>query len=226
MSRFKVTRLDDVEPSRGVEGSEWFRLRRELDIGAFGINAYRAKAGKRVIEEHDELGSTAGKHEELYLVQDGHATFSVGGEEIEAPAGTLVFVRDPATRRGAIANQDGTTVLVLGGKPGEPYSVSPWERAADAYPFWETKEFEKAKEILREVAEEYPDAGGVLYNLACTECLTGEMDQALEHLRRALELDPKLIEVARTDTDFDAIRDREEFVSLIAGQPTSGGASA
>jgi hypothetical protein len=60
VNRFKVTRLDDVEPTRGVEGSEWLRLRRELDVRAFGINAYRAKAGKRVIEEHDELGSTAG----------------------------------------------------------------------------------------------------------------------------------------------------------------------
>lgn len=226
MSRFTVARLADVKPSRGAEGSEWLRLRRELDVRAFGINAYRATAGKRVIEEHDELGSTAGKHEELYLVQNGHAIFSVGGEEIDAPAGTLVFVRDPATRRGAIAEEDGTTVLVLGGKPGEPYSVSPWERAADAYPFWETKEFEKAKEVLREVAEEYPDAGGVLYNLACAECLTGETEQALEHLRRALELDPKLIEVARTDSDFDAIREREEFTSLIAGEPDSGGTSA
>jgi tetratricopeptide (TPR) repeat protein len=223
VSAFQVTRIDEIEPTRGVEGSEWIRIRRELDVEAFGVNAYRAKAGNRVIEEHDELGSSAGKHEELYLVHAGHATFTVGGEEIDAPAGTLVFVRDPATRRGAIAQEDGTTVLVVGGKPGEAYAVAAWEKAADAYPLWETKEFEKAKEILREVAEEHPDSGGVIYNLACAECLSGETDEALEHLQRALELDPKLIEIARTDSDFDAIRDRDEFTSLLAGEPKPAG---
>ena len=218
MSRFTIKRIDEIEPSRGSEGSEWMRIRRELDVEAFGINAYRAKADNRVIEEHDELAPTAGKHEELYLVHTGHATFTLGEEEIDAPAGTLVFVRDPATRRGAMAREDGTTVLVVGGKPGEAYSVSPWERAADAFPLWETKEFEKAKEILREVAEDHPDSGGVIYNLACAEALTGETEQALEHLQRALELDPKLVEVAQTDSDFDSIRGRHEFASLIAGE--------
>ena len=223
MSAFEVTKIDKIEPTTGVEGSEWIRIRRELDVEAFGVNAYRAKAGNRVIEEHDELGTSAGRHEELYVVHAGHATFTVGGEEIDAPAGTLVFVRDPATRRGAIAQEDGTTVLVIGGRPGEAYSVAAWEKAADAYPLWETKEFDKAKEILREVLAEHPDSGGVIYNLACAECLTGETDEALEHLRRALELDPKLIEIARTDTDFDAIRHREEFASLIAGKAEPAG---
>jgi tetratricopeptide (TPR) repeat protein len=218
VSAFTVTRIDEIEPSRGVEGSEWIRIRRALDVEAFGVNAYRAQAGNRVIEEHDETGSSAGKHEELYLVHEGHAMFTVGGEEIDAPAGTIVFVRDPATRRGAIAQEDGTTVLVVGGKPGEAYSVAPWEKAADAYPLWETKEYEKAIEILREVAEEHPESGGVIYNLACAECLSGNTDRALEHLRRALELDPKLVEIARTDSDFDAIRERDEFTSLVAGQ--------
>ena len=44
----------------------------------------------------------------------GRATFTVGGEHLDAPAGTLVFLPEPATRRGAVADEDGTTVLAVG----------------------------------------------------------------------------------------------------------------
>ena len=51
------------------------------------------------VEQHDETGSGAGGHEELYLVLSGHATFMVDGDEIDAPAGTLIFVPDVSSRR-------------------------------------------------------------------------------------------------------------------------------
>jgi hypothetical protein len=38
-----------------------------------------------------------------------------------------VFLGDPAVRRGAVALEAGTTVLAIGGQPGQPYTVSPWE---------------------------------------------------------------------------------------------------
>jgi hypothetical protein len=103
--KFQVTHLDELPPQRGADDARWFRLRRDLDVGAFGVNAYGADAGKRVIEEHDELGHGAGRHEELYFVARGHAVFELGGEEVDAPAGTAVFVRDPAVRRGAVAKE-------------------------------------------------------------------------------------------------------------------------
>ena len=34
-------------------------------------------------------------HQEAYVVIAGHATFSLDGEEIDAPQGTVVFIRDP-----------------------------------------------------------------------------------------------------------------------------------
>ena len=54
--------------------------------------------GAAVIPEHVE--ERTGHEEELYLVVQGHATFSVQGDEIDAPAGTLVFVREPIATRG------------------------------------------------------------------------------------------------------------------------------
>jgi tetratricopeptide (TPR) repeat protein len=213
--KFHVARLDEMEPQRGADDSRWFRLRRDLDVGAFGINAYGADAGKRVIEEHDELGTAAGKHEELYVVLRGSARFELDGAEHTVPAGSCVFISETNVRRGAIAEEDGTIVLVVGGTPGEAYAVSAWEAAGDAYPLYADGDYGKAIEILRSVVEEHPDAGVVLYNLACTETLAGEPDQALEHLRRSIELEERFREYARTDEDFATIRDRSEFRELV-----------
>jgi tetratricopeptide (TPR) repeat protein len=213
--KFRVARLDEMEPQRGADDSRWFRLRRDLDVGAFGINAYGADAGQRVIEEHDELGTAAGKHEELYVVLRGSARFELDGAEHTVPAGSCVFISETNVRRGAIAEEDGTIVLVVGGTPGEAYAVSAWEAAGDAYPLWQEGDHAKAVEILRSVVDEHPDAGVVLYNLACAETLAGEPDQALEHLRRSIELEERFREYARTDEDFATIRDRSEFRELV-----------
>ena len=92
-----------------------------LDIRSFGVNAYVAEEpGVDVIGEHDEVDEGAPQHEELYFVSEGHATFTVNGDEIDAPAGTFVFVRDPAATRKAVATEAGTTVLVIGSKDVGP----------------------------------------------------------------------------------------------------------
>jgi hypothetical protein len=125
----KTLRLDDVEPTL-VEGTLWKPIRSTLGVRAFGINAYTARAaGDRLFNEHDETESFAGRqrHEELYVVLEGRATFTVDGEDVDAPTGTLVFVEDPASRRGAVAAEPGTTVLALGGPVGEAYEPGPWE---------------------------------------------------------------------------------------------------
>jgi mannose-6-phosphate isomerase-like protein (cupin superfamily) len=211
---YRVARLDELQPARGAEGSEWLRLRRDLGVGAFGVNAYRANAGGRVIEEHDETGSTAGRHEEVYVVLGGRARFTVGGEEVDAPAGTIVVLRDPETRRGATAEEDGTTVLAVGGVPGEPYRVAAWEEAADAWPLFEAGRLEEAREILSGVAARNPGAFGILYNLACAESRTGRTEAALEHLRAAVDGDERFRVHARTDSDLDALREDPRFPDL------------
>jgi tetratricopeptide (TPR) repeat protein len=214
--KFQVTSLDTLAPEEGADDARWFRLRRELDVGAFGVNAYGADTGARVIERHDELGTGAGRHEELYLVLRGSATFELREDERKVGVGEMVFISDPAVRRGAIADEDGTVVLVVGGKPGVPYAVSAWEAATDAFPYWRAGEMDKAVEILRTVVEEHPKAGIVLYNLACAETLLGEHDAAMEHLRRAVEAEDRFRELARNDEDFGAVRERADFREIVA----------
>ncbi len=164
-----------------------------------------------MISEHDELGSGAGGHEELYIVVSGHARFTVDGKEIDAPAGTLVFVRDPALKRKAVAEEKGTTALVVGGPRGEPFSVSSWERNSEFLRYFETKEYDRAIEVLEERNREEPDSANVLYNLACAEALTGRHENALAHLNRSISIDASFRAFAQTDSDLDAIRADPRF---------------
>ena len=172
------------------------------------------EAGDRVIDEHTEED---GGDEELYLVLSGHATFTVDREEIDAPQGTLPFVEPSATRT-AFAEEPGTTVLAIGAKPGEAYLASGWELGMPAYPHYQAKEYGRAVETIAQLAEQFPRYPGLLYNLACCESLAGRRDDAVEHLRRAIEIDERFRRYARKDPDLDPIRNDPELAALLAEQ--------
>jgi tetratricopeptide (TPR) repeat protein len=208
-------------------GPRWAMVRTHFGIRAFGVNAYVAdEAGVAVIGEHDELGTLSEQHEELYFVVSGHATFTVEGDEIDAPAGTFVFVRDPAAKRGAIATEAGTTVVIAGGRPGEAFTPSAWERSAPALRHFATQDYDKAIEEFERLRADAPDDPGLLYNLACAESLGGRKADAVEHLSRAVELDPDFRRLAEKDSDFDPIRTKPEFASAVAGEPDTGSSGA
>jgi tetratricopeptide (TPR) repeat protein len=201
----------------------WAMVRTHFGIQSFGVNAWVAEEpGVQVIGEHDEVDDGAPQHEELYFVSEGHATFTVNGDEIDAPAGTFVFVRDPAATRKAVAKEAGTTVVAVGAKPGEAFTPSPWERNAEGLTLYSAGEYEKAAETYERLLAETPGEARFLYNLACSEAQLGRKKQALDHLRQAIETNPQIKESAPRDPDFDPIRDEPEF-SAITGQVDSAG---
>ena len=208
----RVIHLDELERI-DVAGVHWHPVRRPLGVSAFGINAYSAGAGEHLIEEHDETGGGgAGGHEELYLVIRGRATFTVAGEQIDAPAGTLVFLSDPSERRGAVAAEDGTIAVAIGGPPGAAGPVSPWEFSFAAAPALEAGDPQRAYAIAAEGLAVHPDNFALHYNLACFAARAGMRDEALEHLRRAVEGDPERVRKwAAGDRDLDSIRDDARF---------------
>jgi tetratricopeptide (TPR) repeat protein len=62
-----------------------------------------------------------------------------------------------------------------------------------------------------------PDKEEALYNKACIYALQQQIDLALEYLQQAIQIEPEHIrEMARTDSDFDKIRDNARFQELIA----------
>jgi tetratricopeptide (TPR) repeat protein len=210
---FDTVRLEELDEIPVTDTLVWRPVRRRLGVAAFGVNAYTAtNAGDEIIEEHDETGSGAGQHEELYFVATGHVVFTVSGEQIDAPAGTFVFVRDPTARRHGVAKEAGSTVLAIGGRRGEPFEVSPWEHYFAAIPHAKAGDWAKAADVTAEGLARYPDNPSLLYNLACFEAQGGRRAQALEHIGRAAELEPeKIRKWAADDKDLDSIRDDPLF---------------
>jgi hypothetical protein len=191
----KTLRLDEVEGLPVFGTLVWKPVRRPLGITAFGVNAYTAaNAGDEVVEEHTEeqLG-----HEEIYVVVRGHATFTVDGEEVDAPWGTVVYLDDPKQRRHAVAKEAGTTVLAVGGKPGV-HEPSAWEYYFPALPAYHREDWDEARRILEEARRER-DSSGLRYQLACVEARAGRGARALELLETC---DDRHKAHAKEDDDF------------------------
>lgn len=202
MRKFESAKIDELERI-SVAGVNWRPVRRRFGITAFGTNAYTGDAGEHVVEEHTEARL---RHEELYVVLRGHARFRLDDEELDAPAGTLVFVGDPEVKRSAVAVADGTAVLGIGGKPGEAYAISAWEYWFAAQPAYEANEFDRAYEIAAEGLEVAPDSGALHYQLACYAALAGDEQRARDHLARAFTLEERTREWAARDEDLDSLR--------------------
>jgi tetratricopeptide (TPR) repeat protein len=205
MSSVHVDDLDRIELD---DGFVWRPVRRRFGISAFGVNAYTPGSTGRVIEEHTE--QTFG-HEEMYIVLRGRAKFTIDGTEHELAAGQLVVLHDPSVRRGAVAIDDDTVVLALGGRPGRPHEVSAWEAMFAAVPAMREERWDDAIRIHEEALADSPDDASLLYNLACMEARGGRRLDALLHLKRAVELDPKWADYAAKDSDFASIRDEPGF---------------
>ncbi|MEH2147081.1 TPR end-of-group domain-containing protein, partial [Nostoc sp.] len=61
-----------------------------------------------------------------------------------------------------------------------------------------------------------PDDPSSFYNKACYYALQGNIEQALENIEQAINLNcEEYREMAKTDSDFDGIREDERFQALI-----------
>lgn len=211
---YEILSIDELDRYTTTQGSQVLRpLRRRLGFRPFGVNVWVGESvGDQVIEPHREPEGT----EELYVVVRGRASFTVVAETFDAPVGTLVHV-PPATFREAIAAEAGTTVLALGAKAGEAFTPGGWEDFFVAYAELRAGDAERGREAMREALGREPDAWQGAFNAACFEALAGEPDAALEHLRRAVELDRREVRrYAPDDADLDSIRDDPRYAELLA----------
>jgi quercetin dioxygenase-like cupin family protein len=223
VSGYEVVHIDELESFPvDEEGLTWRPVRRRFDIRGFGVNAYTAERdGQRVVEEHRETNG----HEELYVVIAGRATFTLDGEEHDAPAGTLIHC-PPDTLRSAFAAEPGTTVLGIGAKPGEVFQPSGWEWTFAAFTLLKQGDLTRARAEMEAGIGERPNDWQGHYNFACLEARAGDREAALAHLERAAELDPGEVgKLAAGDEDFAALREDERFLA-IAGQAQTPGAGA
>ena len=211
MGGYAVARLDEIEER--FDGQCPFRaIRLQFGITSFGVTTWTARAaGDRIINEHDE--DDAGSDEELFLVMRGHAVFELDGERVEAPAGTLVF-SPSGVKRTAFAEEAGTTIVALDGMPGKAYVPRGWELWAPLVPLYESGEYAEVADHLRVLVEAHPQYALLFYNLACCESRTGRAGDAIDHLRRAIDITEQFRGFAKDDPDFDAIRGDPAFEEL------------
>ena len=94
------------------EGPGFRRIRRELGVTAFGVNALIYPPGQEgFLHYHDE-------QDELYFVHRGRASFEVDGEEFELGPGGVVYVESTTPRKINNRTDEELVVLAVGGKEG------------------------------------------------------------------------------------------------------------
>ncbi len=120
------------------------------------------------------------------------------------------------SKRAAVATSDGTTLLSVGAKPGEAFEPRVWEVNAEVFALFAEDKVVEAKKMVTDALTRFDDRAALTYNLACCEARLGETEEAIEHLAAALELRPSLAELAREDSDLDAIREDTRFEELVA----------
>ena len=91
-----------------------------------------------------------------------------------------------------------------------------WTAVRRASAFHSPGRYSEGVAVLRDAAARHGEDAVLLYDLACFESLAGESEAALQHLSRALELDPGHRSLAAADSDLDAIRQDPRFAALVS----------
>ena len=209
---YTVLSLDEIETAPQRENTTLIPVRHTLGFRPAGVNAWIADAGGQLMPRHEEDSG----NEELYVVVRGRATFTVGEEAADAPAGTLVFV-PPQVERVATAEEDGTIVFVVGGSIGEAFNAGGWDSFAVAEGHRQAGRLDEGRAVMEQLIAEKPDYWATHYNAGCWESLAGNADAAFDHLRRAKELDTEQqsAEYFQGDSDLDSLRDDPRFQEFL-----------
>jgi tetratricopeptide (TPR) repeat protein len=75
--------------------------------------------------------------------------------------------------------------------------------------------YEEAREQFNSILTGRPDADYAFYGLAVLEAITGRVQDCLNNLARAIELNPKNRLQARVDNDFQNMVDDPRFTELL-----------
>ena len=128
---YRTLHLDDIRTIRFPEDAHDPRLE------ARAPRARRAGLRDERVRRHRTPGTSSSSrttscrgdgepagHQEIYLVLDGAARFTVDGESFDVPKGGIVFLEDPALHRQAVALEDGTVVFAVGAAVGRAFVPS------------------------------------------------------------------------------------------------------
>ena len=120
---WQVANVNEIPPVKDDWPATWKSVRHHFGITGFGINAVTKDAGEVLIPEHDENPSG---QQELYFVHAGGVKANLDGTEVELPAGSFLSC-EPGVVRKLESTASPTTLLCMGGTPGQAYTVGEWE---------------------------------------------------------------------------------------------------
>lgn len=207
---YEILTLEEVETAEHRD-SNLIPVRYLLGFRPAGVNAWIADAGGQLIPPHEEDSG----NEELYVVVRGRASFVVGDETKDAPAGSLIFV-EAGHNRTATAEEDGTIIFVVGATVGEAFEGGGWDTFAVAHGLYQAGRIDESRAVMEKAMSDRPDQWALPYNAACLASLAGNPDEAIDWLHKALELNQEEIyEYLRSDSDLDNIREDPRFQELL-----------
>ena len=193
MAGYRAIRFDELEDVPWKPGLTLRPVRSQLGLRAFGAAGFVGREpGDIVVEPHAEEEGRG--HQELYVVLRGAARFTLDGESLDAPAGTLIAV-EPHVRREAVATEPDTAVLAFGGQPTfEPAGHEYMARVRGA-----VDRPQDALAIAEAGLDELGETPGTLYAMALALAAAGDTDGARRRLDEAIEREPDLRREALSD---------------------------
>lgn len=120
-----IADVHNIPPIKDTWSKGWHSVRHHFGINSFGINAVtKLEIGEVLTPEHDE---TKSRQQEVFYVAEGKSIFTLDGQEVEAPTGSLIAVQ-PHVKRSAKAAEVPNTILLMGAAAGEAYEIPSYEK--------------------------------------------------------------------------------------------------
>jgi tetratricopeptide (TPR) repeat protein len=94
----------------------------------------------------------------------------------------------------------------------QTYSPELWDPAR---PLYVAGRYAEAADLGGELLDAHPGHANLYFNVACCESLAGRTADAVEHLRRSIDMWEGCLEMAKEDSDFDPIRNEPAFQDLV-----------
>ena len=120
---WKIAKIQDIPPVKDSWSKGWHSIRYHLGITAFGINGATKSKGESLTPVHDEL---EGNQQEVFIVLEGKAEFTLDEKKETLDKGMIISI-EPKVKRGAIALETPTTILIIGAPIGQVYTAPAWE---------------------------------------------------------------------------------------------------
>jgi mannose-6-phosphate isomerase-like protein (cupin superfamily) len=108
---YSLLHVDDL-PREGPGGAVRF-VRRQLGVGAFGINWFEIPPNTEGVQHNEEET----QQEEVNVIIGGSGIYRVEGEEIPVRRGSVLRF-DPETTRVPVAGAEGMTMIAVGARRG------------------------------------------------------------------------------------------------------------